>query len=210
MLPILKKPSEKAVALMMPAWHPNFRNSERLPDVKVVRTAFFINSAAVVVVLVLGLYLAQSEIGFRALRDQAADWQRQINNEKTSSDQAVAQFQKFQEEEKQLLEIKDFQSSRLIGSDLIFELGECLPPRVTLTMIDYRGQTVVLRGTIAGSSDEASGDASAYLSVLSKNPAFADKFDGVSLTGISRNPTTNGISFEILLKLKSDQKGGKK
>ena len=27
----------------MPAWHPNFRNYEKLPDIKVVRTAFFVN-----------------------------------------------------------------------------------------------------------------------------------------------------------------------
>jgi hypothetical protein len=210
MLSILKKPSEKAAASIMPAWHPNFRNPERLPDVKVVRTAFFINGAAVVVAIVLGLYLVQSEIGFRALRDQTADWQRQINNEKAGSEKAVAQFQKFQEEEKQLLELKDFQSSKLVGSDFILQLGESLPPRITLTMVDYHGGSIVLRGTIAGSPDEASGDASAYLDVLSKHPAFAGKFDGVSLTGISRNPTTSGISFEILLKLRSDQKGGKK
>ncbi len=210
MLSILKKPKEKAAASMLPAWHPNFRNVERLPDVKVVRTAFFINGAAVVVSLVLSLYLIQSEIGFHALRDQTADWQRQINSEKAGSEKAVAQFQKFLEEEKKLLELKDFQSSKLVGSDFILQLGESLPPRVSLAAVDYRGANIVLRGTIMGSPDEASGDASAYLDILSKYPAFAGKFDGVSLTGISRNPTTSGISFEILIKLKSDQKGGAK
>lgn len=210
MLSILKKSNEKTVASTLPAWHPNFRNVERLPDVKLVRTAFFINCAAVVVTIVLGLYFAQSEVGFRSLREQTADWQRQINNEKADSEKAVSQFKKFQEEEKQLLELKDFQSSKLVGSDFILQLGESLPPRITLTSIDYHGTSIVLRGTIAGSPDEASGDASTYLDVLKKYPAYVGKFDGISLTGISRNPTTSGISFEILLKLKSDLNGGKK
>ncbi len=194
----------------MPAWHPNFRNAELLPDVKVVRTAFFINGAAILVVIVLSLYLIQSELGLHSLREQTANWQQQINNEKPGSDKAVVQFQKFQEEEKTLLELKQFQASKIVGSEFLLELGESLPPRITLTAVDYHGGGIVLRGSIAGSPDEASGDASAYLNILAKHPAFAGKFENISLTGINRNPTTSGISFEILLKLKSDQKGVKK
>ena len=47
MLSLLKKKSD-AAAPAVPAWHPNFRDYEKLPDVKVVRTAFFINAAAIV------------------------------------------------------------------------------------------------------------------------------------------------------------------
>ena len=36
-----------------PLWHPNFRNYERLPDTKVVRTTFFVNTAAIAVTLML-------------------------------------------------------------------------------------------------------------------------------------------------------------
>jgi len=209
-LPILKKPNEKAAASLMPAWHPNFRNAELLPDVKVVRTAFFINGAAILVVIVLSLYLIQSELGLHSLREQTANWQQQINNEKPGSDKAVVQFQKFQDEEKTLMELKQFQASKIVGSEFLLELGESLPPRITLATVDYHGGSITLRGAIAGSPDEASGDASAYLNVLGKHPAFAGKFESISLTGITRNPTTSGISFEILLKLKSDQKGVKK
>ncbi|MFA6288684.1 MAG: hypothetical protein WC661_14975 [Opitutaceae bacterium] len=210
MLPLLKKPNEKAAASLMPAWHPNFRNAELLPDVKAVRTAFFVNGAAILVVMVLSLYLIQSELGLRSLREQTANAQQQINTEKPGSDKALVQFQKFQDEEKTLLELKQFQVGKIVGSELLLELGESLPPRITLTMVDYNGPNIVLRGSIAGSPDEASGDASAYLSILGNQPAFKEKFDGISLTGITRNPTTSGISFEILLKLKSDQKGVKK
>jgi hypothetical protein len=44
-------------ALVVPAWHPNLRIVEQLPDTKVVRTAFFVNGAAMLVAIALALYL---------------------------------------------------------------------------------------------------------------------------------------------------------
>ena len=210
MLPSLKKPSEKAADSLIPAWHPNFLNAELLPDIKVVRTSFFLNGTAILVVIGLAFYLVENTIALRALREQIATWQHQIETEKPGSDRAVAQFKKFQDEEKKLLELKAFQTAPIIGSDFLLQLGESLPPRVSLSGIDYRVSSFVLRGGISGSSDEASGDASAYLDVLPKFPAFAGKFESVSLTSISRNATTGGINFEILVKLKTTQPGGKK
>lgn len=213
MLPLFKKSGDKAQASLIPAWHPNFRNAEVLPDVKAVRTAFFVNGAAILVVVGMCVYLIQSTIGLHSLREQTSNWQQQIDKEKAPSDRAVAEFKKFQTEEKQLLELKEFQSSKIVGSEFLLQLGESLPPHVTLSTVDYHGDNVVLRGTIAGLPDEASGDASAYLKLLGKYPGFAGKFEDISLTGISRNTTTDGISFEILMKFKSDpkdKKGGAK
>ena len=210
MLPLLKTKSEKTAASSMPAWHPNFRKPELLPDIKVVRTSFFLNGIAILLVLGLAAYLTKSEIGLHNLKEQTAYWDHQIQNEKSGSDKAVIQFKKFQEEEKKLLELRDFQSTKIVGSELLIQLGESLPPRIKLTGIEYRADKITLRGAISGTPDEASGDASAYLNVLGQYPAFAGKFDNISLTGINRNPITSGITFEILLKLKADQKGGKK
>ena len=44
MLSLTKK--SDAVPVAAPLWHTNFRNFDRLPDTKVVRTAFFVNTAA--------------------------------------------------------------------------------------------------------------------------------------------------------------------
>ena len=43
MLSLLKKKPDAAAANQTPAWHPNFRNFERLPDTQVVRPTFFVN-----------------------------------------------------------------------------------------------------------------------------------------------------------------------
>ena len=64
-----------------PVWHPNFRNFERLPDTKVVRTTFFINTAAVAVALSLLLWVGFREMHIRSLHEQAADAGRAAGDE---------------------------------------------------------------------------------------------------------------------------------
>ena len=56
MLSLLKRKPEAAAVSEMPPWHPNLRNFARLPDTKVVRTAFFINGASVFIALGLLLW----------------------------------------------------------------------------------------------------------------------------------------------------------
>ena len=53
MLPLLKKKSDADAAPAVPAWHPNFRNYQKLPDIKVVRTAFFVNGIAILLVVAI-------------------------------------------------------------------------------------------------------------------------------------------------------------
>src|SRR6187401_3003911 len=99
MLSLLKKKSDADAAPALPAWHPNFRNYEKLPDVKVVRTAFFVNGISILVALSLASYLGFREWQLRGLTTQIADVQAQIDRDKRASEQAIALFKKFQAEE---------------------------------------------------------------------------------------------------------------
>ena len=65
MPPLLKRKPEKAAAPLVPAWHPNFRNFQRLPDTKAVRTSFFLNGIAAVVTICLLLVLAYLFVVFK-------------------------------------------------------------------------------------------------------------------------------------------------
>ena len=73
-----KRKPEKARAPLVPAWHPNFRNFQRLPDTKPVRTVFFINGLAVVVALVLLLFVAYQEYALFTVNRQIAELEAQI------------------------------------------------------------------------------------------------------------------------------------
>jgi len=81
MLSLLKKKPD-AAANLTPAWHPNFRNFERLPDTKVVRTTFFVNATAIVVALVALIFTANREIGLHSLNSQIGEIEAQIVRER--------------------------------------------------------------------------------------------------------------------------------
>src|SRR4051794_32197737 len=132
MLPFLKKKSEAPAAPQVPAWHPNFRNFEKLPDIKVVRTAFFVNGIAVTIALAAIIFFGFQEWQLHVVKGQIDDWQRQIDRDKKGSDQAVALFKKFQAEEARINEVDTFVKSKPPVSDLLLRLTQTLPARVAL------------------------------------------------------------------------------
>lgn len=202
MLSLLKKKSEAEAAVAPPGWHPNFRNYEKLPDIKVVRTAFFVNGAAVFVALALGIYFGFKEWQLRVVNAQIAEEQRKIDRDKRASDQAVAMFKKFQAEEARVLEVDAFVKSKPIVSTLLLRLGETLPPNIAIDNIDLRGEGLALRLSVRGDAVAASGYATVYLDQLKADKALSDFGEFVFTSTPTRNPTSGRMAVEFMLKFK--------
>lgn len=210
MLPFLKKKPEAgtaagAAAPILPAWHPNFRNFERLPDTKVVRTAFFVNGIAVFVAVLALLWFSYNEYQLRGLHRQIDDWQRQIERDRPASNKAIAQYKTFQTEAARVTEIDAFVKSKPVISELLLRIGETLPANIALDGFDFRDTQVTLRGTVRGAPDQASGYASAYLQRLRTDPVISAKFDEIKwgVQGLTRSPQTGRLVLEITLRLNS-------
>ncbi|MCC6415150.1 MAG: hypothetical protein IT582_04495 [Opitutaceae bacterium] len=199
MLSLKKKP--EAAAAQTPAWHPNFRNFEALPDTKVVRTAFFINGGAIALALLLVVYLGVGELNLHALRDQCDEAQEQITRDRAANDAATANFGKFQEVGLRLKEVDDFVQSRPGLADLLLSLSKTLPANVAIDRLELAAERITLRGTVRGAPDKASGYASGYVEVLRKAPDFKPLFKDVSLTNLTRVAETGRLSIEVTIKL---------
>lgn len=209
MLSLLKKKSEVAAASTVPPWHPNFRNYEKLPDIKVVRTAFFVNGAAIFLALSALIYFGFQEWKLHVLNGQVAEAGRQIARDKRPSDQAVALFKKFQAEEVKINEVEAFVKSKPVVSDLMVHLGETLPPNIALDSFDLRDTGLVLRLSVRGTPDVAAGYATAYADQLKTDAHLLERFDPADMTSLSKNPSTGRLAVEILLRSKGPA-GGKK
>jgi hypothetical protein len=215
MLSSLKKSSsEKASGAGLSAWHPNFRNFDRLPDTKVVRTSFFINGVAILIATTLAIYTGYREFGLRTLTSDVLDAKAVAVENKPMSDQAIALYGKFKAEEQKVAALQAFLApNKIIFSDLVLKLGGDLPPLISLNGIDYKGDVVVLRGGIEGAADEASGLAALYVDKLRTSSNLGEVFNAVTLTSISRDPGSGLIRFEIEMKANSavaNAKGSKK
>jgi hypothetical protein len=212
MLSSLKKPSDKSVVSLVPPWRPNFRNFERLPDTKAVRTTFFVNGLALLVAVSLTIYLVYKEIERSTLAADAETARSIAAERKPLSDRAIAQAKKFQNEENKVKELHFFlTNSKIKVSELLLELGSSLPPSVLLNSVEYRVSGVTARGAISGSAEEGARKAVAYVEKLRQEIYFDKHFETITLTGITRDPAAGEMRFEIDFKLYTlkSSKGGK-
>jgi len=200
MLSLLKKKSDASAAPAVPSWHPNFRNFEKLPDTKVVRTAFFINGAAISLALALGIYFGLQEWRLRGVKVQIAEEQRKIDRDKRPSDQSVGLFKKFTTEEARTLEVDGFIKSKPQVSALLMRLGETLPANIAIDNVDLRDTGLLLRISVRGAPETAPGYATAYRDQLAADKTLA-QFEDVNFTATpTLNPTTGRIVVEFFLK----------
>lgn len=190
----------------MPAWHPNFRNHERLPDTKVVRTQFFVNFASIAVAAGLLLYFCYQEYTIRNLARQVAEWQAQIDTNRKAGDQARALSRKFADEEKKLNEVGGFLKQRLVLSQFLLHAGSTLPEGLAFDAVDVRDSGVSLRGTAAGTPEEASGRTSTYIEQLRQDQYVNGIFEEVALNKLEREQPSGRLMFDVFLRFKAAAK----
>lgn len=202
MLSLLKKPTSEVAVSASPAWHPDFRNYERLPDTKVVRTSFLINGLMVLMTGILITIFCHQAVLLREVKSQASHWQKEIDRDTTPSAQAITLYKKFQAESAKIMEVKAFVSSRPVVSDILVHIGETLPDYLAIDRLDLGNTTLTLRASVRGAPDQASGRASTYLQQLKTDDFFSARFSDISLVNLNRNPQTGSLALDLSFKLK--------
>jgi hypothetical protein len=205
MLSLTKKSDAQPVAA--PLWHTNFRNFERLPDTKVVRTTFFINTAAIAVAVGMLLWVGYGQYTNHNIREQIAEAQRQIDGNKKQNAEAIRLSKVFAEEQKKLEEAAAFTKGPITALEFVDLIGQTLPKEIIIDLIDARmtdpkNSVFQMRGRVAGNPDQASGLASSYVDMLRAHPRLAAVFDPITLNRIDRSAEGTFLTFDISLNIK--------
>lgn len=209
MLSLKRKSDAQPVAA--PRWHTNFRNFEKLPDTKVVRTAFFINTAAVAIAAGMLLWVGYREYTNLSIREQIAQAEADIEANKRQNAEATRLSRLFVEETKKIDEAAAFVRLPVSPLEYVRILGETRPKEILIDHLETRtlgdnpkiATVYTLRGRVAGSPDQASGIASLYVDTLRAQPRLSEVFESISLDKINRDATGSFLVFEILLTLKT-------
>jgi hypothetical protein len=200
---LLKVTKKSGAGTGFEPWHPNFRNTDELPDIKTVRTKFFVNAACVVVALAVVLFCLYTEYRLRGLNREIDNWQQQIDRDSKASRATIAEYKKFKAQEARTSELLQFlEGEKLTLSDFVVSIGQTLPENVVLTDINLREADVVLRGVVKGPAELASGTASGYEKQLRESRDMGALFNAISLSTLSRDPATGFLNFELVLKFK--------
>jgi ABC-type uncharacterized transport system permease subunit len=203
----LRRRSDQSQTRLVDAWHPNFRNRDRLPDTKVVRTFFFVNITAVTVVLGLILCFWYQEYRIKEMNRQLAGWQAEIAKNQKSATEAVVLSRKFAEEDKKIRELDVFLQQRLVLSQFLVHLGKSLPVDMVIDSVEIRENGANLRGAAAGSPVEAAGRTTAYVELLQRDDYFKALFETKDIReDVKRDQSTGRVTFEVSMRLKGKAK----
>jgi hypothetical protein len=192
--------------VVVPAWHPNLRNAALLPDTKVVRTAFFINGAAMLVAISVALYFGYGEWKLYEVNKQIATWQHDIDQDRKQSEEAVALYGEFKAEEAKADEVADFVTSKPVISEIILRLAQITTKRIAFDSLDFKDTGITVRATVKGAPDRASGDASAYERQLRTDKKLGPMFGAVNLLSMKRNATNGRLVIDIFCEYKKPPK----
>jgi hypothetical protein len=204
----LKKKSD-AQPEAAPLWHTNFRDFERLPDTKVVRTTFFINTAAIAVAIGMMLLLGYREYSNYNLGEQIAEANRQIASNSKQNSEALKLSATFIEEDRKLAEAEAFMKVSITPMEFIELIGKTLPKDISIDYADTRANdpknnaVFQIRGRVAGSPDLASGITSRYVDMLRADARLNKIFDPITLNRLDRDNSGGFMVFEISLMIKA-------
>jgi hypothetical protein len=200
------QPKKSDAVVVVPAWHPNLRNAAELPDTKVVRTAFFVNGAAVLVAISAALYFGYGEWKLYEVDKQIAAWQHDIDRDHKESEAAVALYGDFKTEEAKVDEVASFVASKPAISSIVLRLSAVTSKRIAFDGLNIKDTGITIRATVKGAPDRASGDVSAYERLLRTDKVLGPMFRSVTLLNPMRDPTTNRLLIEIFCEFKKPAK----
>ena len=193
---------KKDAVLAQSNWHPNFRIADSLPDLKVVRTDFFINAISLSLAAVALFFLAIREYKTFNLKSEIATWEEKIETSRGENLAYLKLNAEFKKEMVKFEEVRDFVDTDLPVTSFLEALGPTIPEGLDLDSMAFGGERVVIRGTIIGNSETASIALSDYLDVLRENSAIGPHFRDISLTSLVRDARSEALSFEIVLQRK--------
>lgn len=197
----MKLPHNSAQSAKGGNWHINFRISEGLPDLKPIRTSFFVNLLFITLAVAALLFTAHREfLGFN-IRSEINVSNERIAGISGRNTKLLALNKEFNDASVVISSAREFVNNQTVGSQLLIALSRSLPNSMDFTGVTFDESKLVLRGSIRGVSETASTRVSAYLDVLRQNDVIGPQFSEISLTSLVRDPRTQGMSFEIVLKL---------
>jgi hypothetical protein len=183
-------------------WRVDFRAEQALPDTKPVRTSFMVNGAAFTLVLVLFTFIGTQEFQIYRLRREFDELQQQIDKGRSSGTAAIGLFRKFQTQVANLREIGVFRNAKPSLSSLVRHFGATVPADIVFDGLEMRPTSLGINFSALGDPTEATAAASAYVEALKSDEFIKARFSEVNLINVTRNPTSNRLTVELLLKFR--------
>lgn len=202
----LKKPKKTVVTI---AWRPDFRDIEDLPDIKVIRSGFFLSAFFVSMAVALLLFVFFREYQKSTTEKNVVELQEEVDAYREEHDRVVKLNKEFMELMKSIEEIDAHRSGQVVLSDLILDISSSLVEGMALSQISYGEDEVVLSGVIDVPAEEASVAVDSFMNTLREEKVDQEFYPIYSLDNLERKDG-GGMSFKITMAGKPDPAAARK
>lgn len=120
-----------------PHWRPDFRIPDTLPDIKVIRTDFIVNSLSVLLALLVAVYVIQREYGIYAVNSTISDMRQQVESSDSANRASLAMSAKFIKAAAEIQELEKFYKVPILAHHLITELARLKPDGLIFNAIKF-------------------------------------------------------------------------
>jgi hypothetical protein len=183
--------------LLGPNWHVDCRLVVELPEDSIVGVRFTIYAFSAA--LFTG-YLAYLDLN---IRHQIADWNQRIEEDKWEELAIKIRQHNYEAESKKIESAYAEMKNPVFVSGFISELGRTLPDQMVVNSIDWSEGTVVFRGDLRDTSEQASRILGDYVDKLRADPEIGPRFSSINLTGAERSTEDDQeMIFEITMRAK--------
>lgn len=191
------KLSKKSTTSRSYDWRPNFRDYESLPDIRAVRTQYFVPVLAIVIATILSFYILFQEYRAVGIEEDILSLEAEIEKYREQHDEKVELNAEFMKISRKLSEVVEFKQGKLAASDALLSLSSNLLEGMHLDRVEYYEGRANIEGSVLVPAEEASRLVNDYLKAIEEADAFQGLLSEYKLTSLDRSSAGNTIAFRI-------------
>ena len=206
----LRKPKK----VVQPAWHPNFRNVETLPDIKAIRTDFVINYGVILFAAALLVFFLKNEFSIMAVGRDIQDFETKISENSGANNNNLRLSGQFNNLSKEISELADFTDVPIKPSELILKFTEIKPENMLFESISYDtytiklddrknapGKRISIRSTVVGTPAAVTQLVTEFVETLQNLEMIQESMHKVELQSLVRDEELGLFNCSIRIEL---------
>lgn len=206
----MKKKAEKKVEEVKELnWRPDFRDRDSLPDIKTVRTSFFLSALALTLAAMSVMHVGFYEFTIYSASKKVEKGDAEVSAQQGLHAKAIGMNNRFIESERRIDEINTFVEGQMIGSDLILDVGKNLLPGMFLSSVEFKEDRTALHGYVEASekTDSLLRD---YMERLREVDTIKDRYAEITQVSVERQEGTDQMKFHLEAINPEEEAGPKK
>ena len=177
-------------------WRPDFRDREQLPDIKTIRTGFFLSALAATLAAMTLIFVGIREYKIMNLKGNIEEIQKEIDVYRVENALIVNKNKAFRENILKIQEIVAFVDEKAVSSDLIMDVAGALSGGMVFRKFEYKEATARFEGTIPSKVDSDNA-LNGFIENLKAIESLNTRFKKFNQTSVVRQKESGDVDFIV-------------